>query len=223
MLEERAAACNVAHLDASDCSRLQQLGFTSMGVNAVQNTADSAWVGNDGTYQGLFNNTSPEQLVLVVWNQAFGYSSSFVQSSQPRLTLSLPPGATTTISFADTFSGAWAAIYKDTQMANGQISNTWGEATTGTWGTVDVSREVNMAGHDMSIVTPGVQSQWGNTPSCTSDMNNCVFVCNSGNTCGTEGSYTLQSCANKGMFGGADSGGCQGWSNGGTIKVTLGN
>jgi len=95
-----------------------------------------------------------------------------------------------------------AAVYPDTVLSPfGQIQNTWVEYTYGSYGTVDVSREITMSGHAVSV----------STGTCTSNMNTCVFVCNSGNTCGSAGSYTLENCsaANGGQSdAAAQNGGC---------------
>lgn len=100
----------------------------------------------------------------------------------PLITISLPQDAKTTVSFTSGSVGAWSAIYGDTQLVNGQVSNTWAEYTMSETGVVDVSREANMDGHTMSVVGP----------SCTTDMDRCVFVCSSGNVCMT--GYVLQAC-----------------------------
>lgn len=62
-----------------------------------------------------------------------------------------------------------------------------------------------MNGHNIEIVGPH----------CTTNMNTCVFVCSSGNSCMT--GYELLNCAagsqpgaQYGTYGGAASGGC-GW------------
>ena len=102
-------------------------------------------------------------------------------------------------------------------MVNGQISNTWLEHTFGPYGVVDVSREVNMAGHGISTVGP----------TCTTNMDTCVFTCPSGqNSCWTE--YLLLNCengsqggANYGMYGGMPSGGCGGMGSWAALKTTL--
>jgi hypothetical protein len=171
------------------------------GINAVAAGA-SAWIGSDGAYTNTFTNNAGESLILVIW----GPEGSWVNVAAPLITLSLAPGDVETVSFATGLSGAWSAIYSDTASVNGQISNTWGEFTFSPSGVVDVSREVNMNGHGMVI----------NGPTCTSDMDTCVFQCSSGDVCMTD--YVLLNCDNGsqegatyGMFGGYPSGGC-GWN-----------
>ena len=81
----------------------------------------------------------------------------------------------------------------------------------------NVSREPNMNGHDVSVIGP----------QCTSDMDRCVFVCNSGNVCMTD--YTLQNCATGSQPGaqdgtdknGGDSGGCGGLGTSAALKTTF--
>lgn len=204
--EKRATA-----LTDVDAGKLTALGISAVGVNsAVAN--GQAWLGQDGPYQNEYVNESGEDLILVVW----GVAGSWINVIQPTITASIPAGQSIWLSFADGASGAWTAIYGDTQMVNGQASNTWGEFTFGQWGVVDVSREVNMLGHPMSIVGP----------SCTTDMDTCVFVCSTGDVCMFD--YLLQNCengsqpgANYGTFAGAPSGGCGGMGASAVLKTTF--
>ena len=185
---------------STDAAKLASLSVLS-GLNAVAAGA-SAWIGSDGTWTSSFTNNAGEDIILVIW----GPDGSWVNVGAPLITYSLASGAAVTVSFAEGLSGAWSAIYSDTETVNGQVSNTWGEFTFTPAGVVDVSREVNMSGHGMVI----------NGPMCTTDMDTCVFVCSSGNTCMTD--YLLQSCDNGsqegaqyGTYGGYPSGGC-GWN-----------
>ena len=187
------------------------MGLLSAGINALTNNGQ-VWIGSDGQYKNEFVNESDEDVVICIW----GVAGSWVNTIQPHITASIPAGQSLMVSFASGASGAWSAIYSDTQLVNGQLSNTWGEYTFGPYGVVDVSREVNMNGHSMSIVGP----------SCTSDMNTCVFKCSSGTVC-TFG-YVLVNCengsqvgANYGTYAGAPSGGCGGMGSSATLKTTL--
>lgn len=130
------------------------------------------------------------------------------------------PNESVTISYAEGASGACAAVYPDTTMVNGQISNTWLEYTfAGAYSTYDVSREVNMNGRGISAVGP----------SCTSDMDTCVFKCSDAAAASCWYGYELFNChAGNGGGSGADptsgaaSGGCNGLSAGaGNLKTTL--
>lgn len=195
----------------ADASKLSSLGVASMGVNSASPNGQ-AWLGQSGPYQNEFSNGSGQDLILVVW----GVAGSWINAVQPVITASIPAGQSVWVSFADGASGAWTAIYPDTQLVNGQASNTWGEYTFGNFGVVDVSREVNMNGHPMSI----------QGPSCTSDMNTCVFMCSSGSVCTFD--YILVNCengsqpgANYGTFDGAPSGGCGGMGSSATLKTTF--
>ena len=210
---------DIANLLASDVSRLiNDLGFTASGVNAMSSNG-AVWIGSDGAYTNEFTNDSDESLILVVW----GPWGSWVNKQQPQITLSLPAGAQTTLSFASGYSGAWTGIYSDTASvlkSNGQVSNTWGEFTMSMYGVVDVSREVNMSGHVMSIVGP----------TCTSNMSTCVFTCPAGENVCTTG-FSLDNCnpatnpgAQSGVspFDGSPSGGCGGLGNSAHLKTSLG-
>lgn len=188
-------------LTSTDTARLEGMGCL-IGQNSLS-AGSQAWIGSDGIYTNEFSNDSDNDLILIVW----GVAASWVNVHIPLITISLPQQASQTISFASGMSGAWSAVYSDTEMIDGQIANTWGEYTFGETGVVDVSREVNMLGHPLSIVGP----------MCTANITTCVFLCTSGDRCTTD--YTLQNCENGsqagaryGLFGGFPTGGC-GWAN----------
>ncbi|OJD36266.1 putative effector 5 protein [Diplodia corticola] len=200
-------------LDAIHEAKLLALGLIAIGKNALDSADAQVWVGDDGDYTNEYSNQSDEDIVLVVW----GPAASWVNTQDPLITLSLPAGTNKTLSFANGASGAWAAIYEDTTLVNGQISETWGEYTFGEWGCVDVSREVNMKGHNMSI----------DTGNCVSDMETCVFQCKDGaESCWLE--YELLNCENGsqegatyGTFDGAPTGGCGNMGSSATVKTIL--
>lgn len=160
-------------------SAVTKIGICSAGTNANSNNGQ-AWLGTGGQYTNNFMNNASEAVILVVW----GSQGSWVNKITPLITQSISPGESVVVSFANGVSGAFSAIYSDTTLNNGQICNTWGEFTFGGgYSTVDVSREVNMGGHGLEI----------QTPQCTTNMNTCVFVCPSSNSC--EFGYELQNCA----------------------------
>jgi len=175
----------------------------TVGINAfAQDVPNSGgvWLGDDGDYVNEFSNASDEPLILVVW----GPDASWVNENQPLITLNISPGSSRNVSFATGTSGAFSAIYSDTVLSYGQISNTWGEYTHTSQGTVDVSMEPNMSGHPMSINNGG---------GCVTDTKTCVFQCPSGNSCWKE--YLLVNCdtgsqtgAQDGTYNGGASGGC---------------
>lgn len=185
----------------------------SIGLNPTASNGH-AWIGADGQYTNEFINQSGEDVVLVVW----GPAGSWVNAIQPQITISIPNNSSKTLSFPSGASGAWAPIYASTKLVNGQISETWGEFTFGQWGVVDVSREVNMKGRSMSIVGP----------KCTTNMDQCVFVCPDGQDVCTYG-YILKNCANGsqaganyGTYAGSPSGGCGGMGDAAHLKTYLG-
>ena len=191
-------------------TKLAGLGCQT-GKNAMADNG-AVWIGGGGAYTNTFNNNAGQDLTLVIW----GPDASWVNANQPLVTVDIPAGSNQLISFASGAIGAWSAVYSDTVMSNGQISNTWGEYTMSPEGVVDVSREVNMNGHGMSIVGP----------QCTTDMNTCVFVCSSGTVCMTN--YELLNCAagsqpgaQYGNFGGFPSGGCGGLGNSAALITYL--
>ena len=189
-------------------SVLNGLGFTCPGANPTSNNG-AVWLGPGGPYTNNFINNASESVILVIW----GSQGSWVNTIPPHITTVIEPGESQVVSFANGQSGAWAPIFSDTKLVNGQVCNTWGEFTfSGSWSTVDVSREVNMSGRGMEI----------RTPQCVTNMETCVFVCNSGNSCET--GYSLLNCAAGSQpganYGTADygggpvpSGGCSGMGN----------
>jgi hypothetical protein len=206
-----ASTGNSEILSADDEAKVLALGLKAIGTNSKTNNG-AAWIGDDGPYTNEFSNTSGEDLILVCW----GSQGSWVNAVVPLITVSIPSGGKTTLSFANGNSGACAAIYSDTELVNGQICNTWLEHTYGPTGVLDVSREVHMDGHSIEAVGP----------SCTTNMDTCVFVCDSGESCLT--GYTLKNCANGsqagatyGQYDGADSGGCGGLGNAAKIATCL--
>ncbi len=184
------------------------------GVNSFARTSN-IWIGSDGDYTTDFTNESGEDIILVCW----GPAGSWINAVAPLVTTSMANGTNTVLSFAEGASGSCSAIYPETTMVNGQISNTWYEFTfADPWSTIDVSRLVNMNGRKMTIVTP----------SCVSDMETCVFTCKNGEaSCWLD--YQLVNCdaANGGgkgadaSLGGADSGGCNGIKKGDQLKAYL--
>jgi len=188
-----AAAIPVQKRDTSLCSLL---GITP-AINALTELGSSVWIGDNGPYVSEFINNSGEDIEVVVW----GAASSWVNVAAPLIAHPLANGSSFNVSFASGSSGAWAAVYEDTKMLNGQISNTWGEYTfNGQFSTFDVSRLPNMNGRDMTIT--GTE--------CKSNMDTCVFTCDAGETCMT--GYNLLNCdgpgAQSGSYAGAASGGC---------------
>lgn len=186
---------STSNFDAS--SLVSKIGIGSQGQNAQANNG-ACWIGSDGPNVNTVKNAASGQIVLVVW----GPLGSWVNANAPLITYGLNPGGSVQISCSTGYSGGMSAIYSGTTLSPyGQVDNTWVEFTYGQYGTVDVSREVNMNGNSVSVV--------GAT--CTTDMNNCVFVCNSGTTCGAANSYTLKNCgpSNGGQSdAAAQNGGC---------------
>ncbi|MCJ1392782.1 hypothetical protein MMC18_005653 [Xylographa bjoerkii] len=213
------AAVDFGTLYADQVTMLATLGVNGTGVNAFGRDVpgnSGVWLGDDGDYVNEFTNESGEGVVLLVW----GPAASWVNKFPPLIALNISPGSSRNVSFATGTSGAFSAIYSDTTLVMGQVSNTWGEYTHTTNGVVDVSMEPNMSGHGMSINNGG---------GCTTDMKTCVFQCTSGNSCWQE--YALVNCANDsqkgaqyGLDDGMPSGGCGNigtHANGQILRTTL--
>lgn len=215
--------CNnvVRGLSKDDCNHMANIGFKSQGQNSFSNN-NAIWVGTDGPNKFVFTNNANAPVTVVMWH-ATDYQSSFVNAVPAAITYSLAKqGDSVTISTANGVSGAWSSLVnrQTTLSQYGQVFNTWGEFTSGNFATVDVSREVNMGGNPMGIVVTN--------NGCQSNMGRCVFQCKSGNSCGEKNTYNLVNCENGSQPGathgtrdGQPEGGCQGWTNGGTLKITL--
>jgi len=185
-----------------DLSKLTSLGFKALGLNA-QASNGNCWIGSDGPNVHTITNSYSSPIAVVWWGGSGSYAVSFMTSGiAPLVTAALNPGSSMTVSCQNGVSGGFAAVYPDTTLTSfGQIGNTWGEFTTGQYGTYDVSREVFMGGHPMSI----------SSSACTADMNSCVFTCTNGaSTCGAAGTYQINNCSGPGKQTSADgmNGGC---------------
>ena len=191
-----------AQLTSADSDRLESLGFQAAGRNA-QDSSAGVWIGAGGAYTNEFTNHYSADIILVVW----GPSASWVNTHTPLITVSLTAqGGSSQISFAEQEVGAWAAVYPDTPLVNGQVANTWAEYTFTSSGVIDVSRLVNGTGYSMEVIGP----------QCTTNMDTCVFTCTAGSSCTT--GFVLENCATgsqpgvqEGLYEGTDSGGC-GWN-----------
>lgn len=203
------ASTTSTFITEADTAVLSALGALT-GINSKESSA-GIWVGDDGDFTLEVSNTGSEDVVLIGW----GSQGSWVNVKQPAITVSLPQNEKVTLSFSSGQSGALSAVYSDTKLINGQVSNTWAEFTfESEYSTVDISREVLMSGHTMEVVTP----------QCTTNMDTCVFVCESGETCTT--GYSLKNCAIGSQAGAntdsaSQNGGCSGFETGANLTMTL--
>ncbi|KAK3942646.1 hypothetical protein QBC46DRAFT_425779 [Diplogelasinospora grovesii] len=221
-LTARSFSCSnpVAGLTQSDCQYLSNIGFAGTGSNPHSNNGH-IWIGTDGPNTITFHNNAQNpnaDVVMVLWDQSHGDSSSFLAANPPVLTISMAYGSSVTVSLANGVSGAWTALYRHVTILTqyGQVYNTWAEFTTGQYATVDISRLVNMGGNQLvAQVSTG----------CKADNTQCAYVCKSGNACYESGTYSLIGCNqpnSNAYYGGADpEGGCGGWANGGHIDATF--
>lgn len=225
---EKRFSCGslVTGLEAADCDWLSTIGMFAQGINS-QSDNGIIWLGNSGPNVFSIGNIAAIPLTVVVWYQndnPIDYGSSFMAARQPYITYSLEVGQTFEISLANGVSGGMAAVDRGvtTLTPDGQIFQTWVEFTTGNYATMDITREVNMGGDHVNAITSG---SGGN---CGMSVDQCAYVCNTGNQCGTAGSYTLLDCLPGSQAGAAGAfvdgewtGGCQGWSNGGSAIIAF--
>jgi hypothetical protein len=207
------------YLTTDDSSKLSELGVVADGQNSETDNGQ-IWIGTDGPFTNTFTNAAGESQILIIW------SDPWITNTQPLITYSMSPGQNTTISFANGVSGAWSTIMSDTTLDQAaMIYNTWGEFTMDpTYGTIDVSREVNMLGNYMTIETPNCDSTFTETES------ECVFKCYDGVTdCYTE--FQLDNCDPSTQSGastgtdpntGAPSGGCTAFGTTAALHTILG-
>lgn len=223
--EERSFSCDspVSGLSVADCEWMSQIGMYAQGINDYSDNG-LIWIGNNGPNIFSFGNIASEPINVIVWYQddnPINYDASFMNVEQPYISYSLAVGTTIEISMANGVSGGFAAIHQGitTLSQYGQIYQTWGEFTSGNYATIDISREVNMDGDTIDILVSG---------GCQLENTKCAYVCYSGNTCGTAGSYELLDClpgsqpnAAGAFVDGEWTGGCQGWSNSGLILAAF--
>ena len=206
---------------------MSSIGMAGMGDNVVGNNG-YIWIGDDGPNTFTFTNNAGDgsPITLIMWDFPIDdYEASFMNVRNPKVSYSLPsPGDSVTISLQNGISGGWSSLNnRQTTLSQfGQIYNTWGEFTTGDSATVNISRLVNMSGNQYSVSVPG---------GCRADMDMCSFHCKNGvNECGESETYDLLGCtpdvnpnSSYGTYDGINpEGGCQGWSNGGHLDISLG-
>ncbi|KAJ3495746.1 hypothetical protein NLG97_g3174 [Lecanicillium saksenae] len=216
------ASCSnlVQGLLQEDCEYMSRIGVDGMGFNDWNNNG-KIWIGGDGPNIFTFANQADVPVILLIWLDV-DFDSSFVRTRKPYVTYSLPnPGDTVVVSIDDGISGAFAALYDRTTPLTpyGQVYNTWGEFTSGPYATINVSREPNMGGNSMEIVTGG---------GCVSNMDTCVFKCYGNDVCWQDNTYYLKDCEAGSQPGnphigydakGQPQGGCGGWENGGVVQI----
>jgi len=226
-LEKRSFGCGspVAGLSVADCEWMSQIGMFAQGINDYGNNG-LIWIGGDGPNVFHFGNIASGPINVIVWYQndnPINYAASFMNVEQPYISYSLAVGQIVEVSIANGVSGGFAAIHQGSTTLSqyGQIYNTWGEFTSGNYATIDITREVNMNGDNLDIEVSG---------GCALDNTMCAYTCYSGNTCGDAGTYELLNClpgsqpnAAGAFIDGEWTGGCQGWSYGGTILAAFSN
>ncbi|KAK4161881.1 hypothetical protein QBC43DRAFT_242751 [Cladorrhinum sp. PSN259] len=228
-------SCNplVNGLDLDDCNYMASIGMFSQGKNAMASNG-RIWIGSDGPNTFTFINGGKAPMTLIMWymepddNQA-----SFMNVREPEISYSLPDtGSAVEVSVANGVPGGWSVLYNHTSPLTpyGQISNTFGEFSSGIWATIDISRLVNMSGDPMTVRVYAEEptKTVGLKPLCVTDLNTCAYACKGVDvhSCGKTGSYDLVNCAGPNAVRSTDlhgnpNGGCQGWSNGGHIEVVM--
>ncbi|KAI8931628.1 hypothetical protein NX059_011279 [Plenodomus lindquistii] len=190
-----------------------------IGKNDKSNNG-GIWIGDDSEWKATFTNDDNSNAVIYCW-KANGFSGMSVNVNVPEVSVGLKSGESVTLSFAPNVPAACAPVFSDTKLALfGGWDNTWWEATFGTSGCFDVSRNVNMRGNHIS----------SKGSKCTSDMETCVFKCKDSNasSCEAGTDYDLFNCgASNGGGGGYDvvmagtGGGCAMGGNSEHVQVTF--
>ncbi|KAK0713970.1 hypothetical protein B0T26DRAFT_381702 [Lasiosphaeria miniovina] len=209
-------------LDSVDCEYMASIGMLGQGFNA-QDENGRIWIGSQGPNRFTFVNAAGVPITLIVWYMApYDDQASFMNARAPDISYSLPTtGSAVEVSLANGVPGAWSALYNHSTTLSpyGQINNTFGEFSTGSYATIDLSRLVNMRGDQMTVIVSG---------GCVSNMATCVYTCVSegDNSCGAAGTYNLLNCVGPNAVQyidpeGNPTGGCQGWSFGGDIQIVM--
>lgn len=190
-----------------------------VGKNDKSNNG-GIWIGDDSAWQTTWTNDGNDPAVVYCW-KADGFSGMSINVNVPDVSVALKGGESVTLSFAENVPAACAPMFDSSKLALfGGCDQTWFEVTFGQFGAFDISRNVNMKGHNIS----------SKGSKCTSDMNTCVFKCKDENalSCEKGTDYDLFNCgANQGGGGGYDTkmagtgGGCAMGSNGEKIQVTF--
>jgi hypothetical protein len=186
-----------------------------IGKNDKSNNG-GIWIGDDSAWGMEVTNTGSNEAVYYCW-QAKGFDGMSINKWVPDISVGMKPGQKVKLSFAANVPAACAPASAANSLAMfGGVDNTWAEVTFGQWGAFDVSRNVNMKGCNISM----------QGSKCLSDMETCVFKCDSGDSC--EKGYDLHNCgASNGGGGGYDvkmqgvGGGCAMGSDGEWIKVSF--
>lgn len=209
-------------LSAEDCEYMASIGILGQGENAVEGDGANIWIGPSGPNTFNFVNGAGVPITLIVWYRApHDDEASFLSTRTPKVTYSLPTqGSAVQVSLANGVAGGWSMLYNHSTRLTlfGQVDNTIGEFSTGTYATIDVSRLVNMSGSSMSVMVSG---------GCVTDMETCVYTCNTAtDTCEDAGTYSLLNCKGADAVESVDpdgnpTGGCQGWSDGGKLDVIM--
>ena len=209
-------------LSAEDCEYMASRGILGQGENTVEDDGANIWIGPSGPNTFNFVNAAGVPITLIVWYRApHDDEASFLSTRTPKITYSLPTrGSAVQVSLANGVAGGWSMLYnRSTRLTPfGQVDNTIGEFSTGTYATIDVSRLVNMSGSSMSVMVSG---------GCVTDMETCVYTCNTAtDSCGDAGTYSLLNCKGADAVESVDpdgnpTGGCQGWSNGGKLDIIM--
>jgi hypothetical protein len=195
---------------------ISSMGFKGVGINDKSDNG-GLWIGDDGAWKTEFTNDASSNMVIFCW-KADGFSGMSLNVNLPAISVGLKQGESVVVSFAPNVPTACAPAFPDTKMALfGGVDNTWYEATFGSSGAFDISRNVNMKGN--SISAKGSK--------CTSNMDSCVFKCQDESVASCETGYTLAGMDSEGCGGGYDpvmagvGGGCSMGADGETVKVTF--
>ncbi|KAF2713882.1 hypothetical protein K504DRAFT_424894 [Pleomassaria siparia CBS 279.74] len=206
----------VSDLTVGVDSIISSLGLKGLGVNSLTNNG-GIWIGDDSAWKAEFTNDASEHAVVFCW-QSNGFSGMSLNVNLPAVSVGLKQGEKVVVSFAENVPSSCSVAYPSTKLALfGGIDNTWFEATFGSSGAFDISRNVNMNGNNISA----------KGSKCTSNMDTCVFKCQDASASSCETGYTLAAMDAPGCGGGYDTvmagvgGGCSMGATGETVKVTL--
>ena len=137
----------------------------------------------------LINNSTQSAKVYFWTGMHFAVPATVYNTNPaaPALIVDLPAGTSKVVSFTNNYSGAYAAIFPQTDIqAGGGFKTAWVEITTsGITPVVDVSMLPDMSSKWVAVETDG----------CISDVTSCSYQCNDGSSsCWTAPTCQLMNC-----------------------------
>jgi len=152
------------------------------GANIILTDSPSSF-----QFTNTFKNTQSSSITVNIWQKVGPdmrpLSGSALAPAKTTLTFVLAPGQSKTVAFQENTQVGWAQACSST-TASGSYDATWGEANFVPSGSgFDVSAIQNSAGNNYAMTITSVE-----TPDCTSDMNQNMWLTATDPVGGSDGS-----------------------------------